>query len=61
MKLRKDKLGRVWTYNDSLGSWEHGEHVIGCGRRNGSKWQIWDGPFRGFYEFNTLAAAMNYC
>jgi hypothetical protein len=60
-RTRKDSQGRIWTYNDSLGSWEHGDHVVGCGRDNGSKWQIWYGPSKGNYEFKTLAMAMSYC
>lgn len=58
---RKDKRGRVWEYNDAEGSWHHGEHTIGCGANNGSKFMIWDGPDRGHYEYKTLGEAMAAC
>jgi hypothetical protein len=60
-KTRQDSKGRTWSYNDADGSWTSGENTIGCGRRNGSKWQIWDGPAKGYYEYQTLKAAMEAC
>lgn len=62
MKLTKtDSRGRVWTYCDGEGSWRCGEHVIGCGGSNGSKWSVWSGPNQGYYEHKTLRAAMESC
>lgn len=62
MKLaKKDNKGRIWEYCDGEGSWSHGEHVIGCGRDNGNKWQIWSGSNAGHYEYKTLKQAMEAC
>jgi hypothetical protein len=60
-KTRKDSKNRVWTYHDSEGAWTFEKHIIGCGKRNGSKFQIWDGPSKGFYEYKNLSEAMNNC
>ena len=61
MKTRKDDNGRIWEYSDGEGSWSNGKHTIGCGGNNGSKWQIWDGPNSGHYEYKTLKEAMQAC
>lgn len=58
---RKDSKGRVWSYCDSEGAWTHGSHVIGCGGKNGSKWQVWSGPNAGYYEHKNLSEAMATC
>jgi hypothetical protein len=58
---KKDTQGRTWTYSDGEGAWECGKHIIGCGRKNGSKWQVWNGPNAGHYEYKTLKDAMNAC
>ena len=60
-RTRKDSHGRVWAYCDGEGSWSHGRHIIGCGGRNGSKWQVWNGPSSGRYEYKTLGEAMDAC
>jgi hypothetical protein len=60
-RTKKDNKGRVWSYCDGEGSWSHGEHIIGCGRDNGSKWQVWGGPNTGHYEYKTLKEAMEAC
>jgi hypothetical protein len=60
-RSKTDSRGRVWNYCDGEGSWSNGKHTIGCGRNNGSKWQIWDGPSRGYYEYKTLKEAMEAC
>jgi hypothetical protein len=61
MKTKTDSKGRTWSYSDADGSWTSGDNTIGCGRRNGSKWQVWDGPAKGHYEYPTLKAAMEAC
>jgi len=62
MKRKKtDSQGRTWEYSDGEGCWSHGCHIIGCGEKNGSKWQIWDGPQASRYEFRTLTEAMAAC
>jgi hypothetical protein len=61
MKTKTDGKGRTWSYSDADGSWTSGDNTIGCGRRNGSKWQVWDGPAKGHYEYQTLKAAMEAC
>ena len=61
MRTKKDTEGRVWNYCDSEGTWSHGEHLIGCGNNNGSKWSIWAGPNQGWQEFKTLKDAMASC
>jgi hypothetical protein len=58
---KKDSKGRVWSYSDAEGSWGCGEHIIGCGGKNGSKWMVWDGPSKGYYEYKTLREAMEAC
>ena len=58
---KTDGQGRVWDYSEGEGSWSCGKHTIGCGESNGSKWQIWDGPDRGHYEYKTLKEAMSAC
>lgn len=60
-KTMTDKAGRTWTYSDGEGSWGNGQHIIGCGRNNESKWQIWNGPKAGYYEYKTLREAMAAC
>ena len=60
-RTKIDSKGRVWNYSDGEGAWSHGKHTIGCGFRNVSKFQIWDGPSKDFYEYKTLAEAMNAC
>lgn len=60
-RTKTDSKGRTWVYNDAEGSWNCEEHIIGCGKRNGSKWQIWDGPSKGCYEYETLKRAMENC
>ncbi|MGI9459764.1 MAG: hypothetical protein ACR2NF_07185 [Pirellulales bacterium] len=58
-RTMKDKTGRVWTYEDAEGTWEHGSHVIGCSGSNGRKWQVWSvqrGPV-----YDTLREAMLSC
>lgn len=57
----KDNRGRVWQYNDAEGCWSHGKHIVGCAPRNERRWQIWNGPDAGAYEFASLRAAMNSC
>jgi hypothetical protein len=61
MKSKTDSHGRKWNYSDADGSWIHGKHIIGCGVKNGSKWQIWNGPDTGHYEYRTLSLAMSAC
>ena len=58
---KTDNQGRTWTYCDGEGSWSNGPHNIGCGAKNGSKWQIWDGPQGSRYEYATLREAMEAC
>jgi hypothetical protein len=58
---RIDSKGRVWVRHEAEGCWTNGEHVIGCAGRSGSKWQVWGGPNSGWYEFDTLKAAMESC
>ena len=58
---RKDRIGRTWNNNDAEGTWEHGEHVIGCGGKNGSKFSIWAGPDKGHWEYKRLSEAMDAC
>jgi hypothetical protein len=60
-RTKKDNQGRVWIYNDGEGSWSNEKHTIGCGRDNGSKWEIWAGPNTGHYEYKTLKEAMEAC
>jgi len=60
-RIRKARQGRTWEDSDGEGSWGHGEHCIGCGAANGSKWQIWDGPQASRYEYKTLREAMEAC
>ena len=61
MKTRKDIAGRVWSYCQAEGAWICGVHVIGCGRYNVSKWQVWQGPSKDCYEYPTLKQAMDSC
>jgi hypothetical protein len=58
---RRDYKGRVWEYNDCEGSWRHGKHIVGCGLKNGRKWQIWNGPQSSNVEHKTLSDAMSSC
>jgi hypothetical protein len=55
---RTDANGRTWEYNDCEGTWEHGEHIIGCGGKNGRKYMFWSSDDRYPEEFTTLKAAM---
>ena len=60
-KTIKDSSGRVWEYGEAEGTWQHGKHCIGCGLHNKSKFQIWGGPNKGYYEYKTLKEAMAAC
>lgn len=60
-RTKIDGKGRVWIYCDGEGCWCHERHIIGRGAKNGSKWQVWNGPNSGFHEFRTLSNAMNFC
>ena len=60
-RTKTDSKNRVWSYCDGEGTWSHGDHIIGCGAKNGSKWRIWDGPQRSRYEYSTLSDAIDAC
>ena len=61
MKSKIDTMGRTWKYCDSECAWINGENIIGCGINNVSKWQIWQGLNKGYYEYKTLKEAMESC